>query len=438
MKNTRNIRAVGLILVLFTVLLSGCEWVQDPKSLLSVPKLPEEQANLASIVYSQLPEGATIVQPTNTTESSKIRIADLNNDGRAEAIVFYETPDRSVRLHGMVLESDGSDWSVAAQFDGEGVKLDRVDIVDVTGDNTLDIIIGYGSSDENANKGMVIYTFTNKELIKIFEHPYSYYVIDDLNNDPAYEIYMVNNRKSKPPVLSQFGYRDNTITRTAEKQFDPKISTINNMISGHLNKERRGIILDASIVPNYSVTMAYSMTPTGEFYELFPMDMTTKDWATTSEDINDDGIIEIAIPERPQGWEHYENYEVPYFTNYYQWDGKQGLKLVQRQFRDPLERYHFTIPPSWYGRVSIDTESRIDEYLRFYDIHTNDTLAEVRVFSVETWDRYKDKWTYLAAYADKVIGIYSKEPLKLNDGNTKLPDVEQDKSTDKKTPEVTK
>lgn len=431
MGKKRSLCRKGLILALLTMLLAGCQWVQDPKSLLSVPKLPKEQANLASIVYSQLPEGASIVQPTHSSDGSKIRIADLNDDGRAEAIVFYETPDREVRLHGMILESDVDSWKVAAEFEGEGVKLDRVDIMDVTGDNTLDIIIGYSSADPTANKSMVIYSFHDKALKKIFEQPYSQYVIDDLDRNMKSEIYVLINRKSKSPVvLNQFGYKDNKITKLSEKQMDPEIAGVSNMISGHLSKDRRGIVIDAIADPNYALTMAYSIDSNGDLYEVFPKDLTIKSWLTLSEDVNSDGIIEVAIPEKPLGWELHEEFKVPFFTNYFQWDSDKGLKLVQRQFRDHYERYHFIIPLSWYGRVSIDTKSRVDEDLRFYDIHSNETLAEVRFFSVEAWDRYKDKWTYLAAYGDQVIGIYSKEPLNLNDGNTKLPDVEEDKETD--------
>ena len=432
MRKTRILRRSGLVLALFALLLNGCEVVQDPKSLLSVPKLPEEQANLASIVYSHLPEGGIIVRPTNSTDGSKIRIADLNNDGRAEAIVFYETPDRDVRLHGMILESNENNWNVAAEFDGEGVVLDRVDIVDVTGDNTLDIIVGYGSPDTSSNKGMVIYTFENNQLKKIFEQPYSYYVIDDLNGDLIHELYMVSYRKSKSPVLSQFQYIDNKMTKAAEKQFDTEIVGVSNLLSGHLSKDQRGIVIDAILEPAQYVTMAFSLSTDGQFDEVFPKELTIKNIMYLSEDVNSDGIIEIAIPESPQGWEYYEDYETPHFTNYYQWDGNQGVILVQRQYRDHLERFHFTIPLSWYGRVSIDTRSRMDEYLRFYDVQSNDTLAEIRFFSVDTWDRYKEKWTYLAAYADEVIGIYSKEDLNINDGYTKLPDVETEEPSDSK------
>nr|WP_275444556.1 hypothetical protein [Paenibacillus sp. ACRRX] len=428
MRSVRSRRSVWIVLVVFTFLLSGCEWVQDPKSLLSVPRLPDEQASLMSIITSHLPEGGAIIRPTNSSDNSAIRIADLNNDGQAEAIVFYETPDREVRIHGMILQSDGKTWSKTVDFDGEGVKLDRVDIVDLTNDNTLDLVIGYSYPESDSNKGMIIYSFNNNQLTKIFEQPYAQYVIDDLDRNMKNELYVVTNHKSKPPVLSQYKYDEDKLKKMTEKVMDNEINGFLNVMSGYISKDKRGIVMDANAGANYSFTIAVTLSESGELKEVFPKDLTIKKRTILSSDINADGIIEIPIPERPEGWEdYYEEYEIPFFQSYYQWDGKNDLRLVQKQFRDYMERFHFTIPVSWYGRVSIDTKSNINEYLRFIDFNTNETLAEVRFFSVETWERYKDKWTYLAAYGDEVIGIYSKEQLRLNDGTPKLPTVEQTK-----------
>lgn len=116
----RWIRSVSLLLFA-CVLLSGCEWLQDPKSLMSPPRLPEDKAKIMTIISSQMPKGAEMLRPANAEDASRIRLADLNNDGRADtAIVFYETPDKDVRLHGLVFHSDGETWNKVVEFDGRG------------------------------------------------------------------------------------------------------------------------------------------------------------------------------------------------------------------------------------------------------------------------------------------------------------------------------
>ncbi|SMG24265.1 FG-GAP repeat domain-containing protein [Paenibacillus aquistagni] len=422
-------RSAICLLLACTFIINGCEWVQDPKLLMSVPKLPEEQANLMSIINAQLPEGGEKVRPNNSTDGSAVRMADLDGDGKAEAIVFYEIPDSDVRLHGMILKSDGKEWKKVADFEGGGVRLDYVETVDLTRDNRLDLLVGYGSQDRDSlNKGMVVYSFVNNRIEKIFEQPYSQAVIDDLDGDSKKELYIVSHHKGKPPLLSQYQYMDQKLTKTAEIQMDVEVNAVYNMVSGLISKDKRGLVLDLSVGANYYASIGL-LCLDGQFIEAVPMENTIRSKSYSSTDINNDGIIEFVKNETPQGWDIFREYEVPYFLNYFQWDGKNELKLVQKQYRDYSDRFHFTIPTSWYGRVSVDTKSDRDEYIRFIDYQTNETLAEIKFFSIENWERYKNKWTYLAAYGEEVIGILSKEPLKLNDGSLKLPELEQDSET---------
>lgn len=185
-------------------------------------------------------------------------------------------------------------------------------------------------------------------------------------------------------------------------------------------------MLDAVAGANYGVTDIIKLTEDNQLISILPEEMAIKPYNIASGDMNGDGIIEIAIPEMPSGWDIYESYVIPYFTSYYQWDEKNGLKLVEKQYRDYEERFQLKLPNSWYGRVTIDTKSKKDEYIRFMDMHTNETLAEIKFFNPEMWETYKEKWTYLSSYGDTIIGVFSKEPLMLNRGTSKIPDMNRE------------
>ncbi|MGG4396275.1 hypothetical protein ABEX25_18390 [Paenibacillus thiaminolyticus] len=422
----RWIRSVSLLL-LACILLSGCDWLEDPKSLMSMPRLPEDKAKIMTIISSQMPKEAEMLRPANAEDASAIRLADLNNDGRADtAIVFYETPDKDVRLHGLVFHSDGETWNKVVEFDGVGVSLDRVELVDLTHDNKLDLVVGYGGSDKDLNKGLVVYSFTQDGIVKIFEQPYSQFVIDDLNGDGKNQLYIVNNRRDMPPVLAMYDFKDGKMAKQNELTLDKDVNMYTNMISGYISKNQKGIVLDAVAGANYGVTDIIKLTEDNQLVSILPEEMAIKPYNIASGDMNGDGIIEIAIPEMPSGWDIYESYVIPYFTSYYQWDEKNGLKLVEKQYRDYEERFQLKLPNSWYGRVTIDTKSKKDEYIRFMDMHTNETLAEIKFFNPEMWETYKEKWTYLSSYGDTIIGVFSKEPLRLNRGTPKIPDMDRE------------
>ncbi|WP_233698402.1 hypothetical protein [Paenibacillus profundus] len=433
MRTKRLIHSASLLLILLSVMLSGCQWIQDPKSLMSVPRLPTEKANLKSMIASQLPEGAILIRPTSSDDASAIRVTDLNNDGLADtAVVFYETPEKEVRIHGMVFHRDGDSWRMVVDFDGEGIKLDSVELIDITNDSRLDLVVGYGSNDTDLNKGLVIYTFTQDGINKLFEQPYSQFVIDDLDQNGKNQLFIVNNRRGQSPVLTAFDYQNGKMVKLNELAMDKEVNMYINMVSGFISKDHKGIVMDASAGANYWLTNVVVLNKDKVLEQVLSDDMTLKPYFTTSADINGDGIIEIAMPETPSGWDRlYESYEIPYFTNYFQWDGSNGLKLVDKQYRDYLDRFYLTFPKSWYGRVTVDTKSKKDEILIFVDQNTNEKLAEIRFFTPVMWDLNKEKWTYLSSFGDKIIGIISKEPLKLNKGLPKIPELNNNESNSK-------
>lgn len=191
-----------------------------------------------------------MLRPANAEDASAIRLADLNNDGRADtAIVFYETPDKDVRLHGLVFHSDGETWNKVVEFDGVGVTLDRVELVDLTHDNKLDLVVGYGGSDKDLNKGLVVYTFTQDGIVKIFEQPYSQFVIDDLNGDGKNQLYIVNNRRDMPPVLAMYDFKDGKMAKQNELTLDKDVTMYTNMISGNISKNQKELCLTRSLAP---------------------------------------------------------------------------------------------------------------------------------------------------------------------------------------------
>ncbi|EJW15736.1 hypothetical protein PAV_7c01090 [Paenibacillus alvei DSM 29] len=357
----RTIRKASLFLLLASLLLSGCEWVQDPKSMLKEPRLSADKANLKSIIDSQKPEGANVIRPRNADDTSTIRIADLNNDGKGEAIVFYETPDKDVRIHGMIFKSEGDTWTKVFDFDGEGTQLDRVELVDLTGDKNLELVVGYGSNDTKLNKGLVVYRFTDTEMIRMFEQPYSQFVIDDLDQSGKNKLFILNYRtgQSQTAQLSAFDYQNGKLIKYQDLKLSSLANSYTNMVSGFISKDRKGIVLDAIAGANYYLTDIIGMKKDQTLQALLQNGLGNKKEEILSMDMNSDGIIEIGKPETPQGWDQlYQPYEIPYFTNFFQWDGQQGLKLVEKQYRDHLNRFHLTFPKSWYGRVTVDTKSK--------------------------------------------------------------------------------
>lgn len=400
------------------LILSGCSVISDPKSLMQTPQLSTDRASLISVIKAEL-KGGEIVSPRDVRNISSIRTPDLNNDGIKEAVVFYETPDEAVRIHGMILEHQGNSWALKVRFDGEGQVLETFDILDLNGDGNLEIIAGFSSGSDELQKGLTVYTYNGSEVEKAIALPYNYFMVDDLNQDNIPDITVVNLKREQYTTVTTYQY-DGSFRELSHLELDDPISEYYNAVSGNITPNLKGIILDAT-VGTHSAFSTVIVMKDGELVNLLPsQDMTLKGYPILSGDVNNDGLLEIGMLEKPKGWEYISFDEIPWLFSYYQWDENEGLKFVMQQYMDMAGRFYFNFPKEWQGNVTIDTKSDKNEHLIFVKIDSNEPVAEIRFFTLSEWERNKGDWELLARDADKVIGFLSHTDLKVNKGETEI------------------
>lgn len=401
------------------LVLSGCNFINDPKSLMETPQLSSDKASLVSVIKAEL-KGGEIISPRDVRNFSSIRTPDLNNDGVKEAVVFYETPEEAVRIHGMILEPQGDSWELKVRFDGEGQVLETFDLLDMTGDGNLDIVAGFSSGAEELQKGLTVYTYNGTEVEKIMSLPYNYFMIDDLNQDGQPDITVVNLKRDQFATVTTYQFEGSSFKELSHLELDDPISEYYNAVSGNITPDLKGVILDAK-VGTHSAFSTVIVMKDGQLVDLLPsQDMTLKGYPIMSGDVDSDGVLEIGMLEKPKGWEYISFDEIPWLFSYYQWDEKTGLKFVMQQYMDMSGRFYFNFPKEWRGNVTIDTKSDKNEHLWFVKVDTNELVAEIRFFTLAEWERNKQDWQLLARDADKVIGFLSHTDLKVNKGETEI------------------
>lgn len=401
------------------LLLSGCSFLSDPKSLMQTPQLSSDKESLISVIKAEL-KGGQIIAPRDVDNTSSIRTPDLNNDGVKEAVVFYETPEEAVRIHGMILERKGDTWALKARFDGEGQVLETFSIQDMTGDGNLDIVAGFSSGDVELQKGLTVYTYNGSSVEKVLSLPYNHFMIDDLNQDGKPDITVVNLKRDQFATVTTYQYDKSSFKELSHLQLDDPVSEYYNAVSGNITPNLKGVILDAS-VGTHSAFSSIIVMKNGKLVNLLPsQDMTLKDYPIMSGDVDNDGILEIGMLEKPKGWEYITFEDIPWLFSYYQWDENKGLKFVMQQYMDMAGRFYFNFPKEWRGNVTIDTKSDKNEHLWFVKIDTNEVVAEIKFFSLSDWEHNKEDWQLLARDNDKVIGFLSHTDLKVNKGETEI------------------
>lgn len=412
---TRWLPLLGSALLL--LVLSGCNFMMDPKLLMKTPELSSDKETLRSVINAEL-KGA-VIRPRDAADISSIRVVDLNKDGIMEAVVFYETPMEKVKVHGLILENRDNTWIPKVRFDGEGQVLESFELKEVTGNGEINIVAGFSSGEKQTQKGLIVYSYTGSSVERILELPYNYFIIDDLNDDGQLDITVVSLRKDQYTTITTYQY-DQSFQELAKLQLDDAVSGYYNVVHGNITPDKRGIILDA-ISGEHSGYSIIIVMEDGQLVDLIPdQSATLKDYQIMSGDVNDDGILEIGMLETPRGWEYIAFDDIPWLFSYYRWDPSNGLTFVMQQYMDLEGRFYFNLPKEWWGKVTIDIKSIKDELINFIDIDTNATLAEIRFFSLAEWEQVKEDWELLARDNDKVIGFLSHTDLRVNKGEKEI------------------
>ncbi|WP_438350904.1 hypothetical protein ACP8HI_09800 [Paenibacillus sp. FA6] len=372
---------------------------------MKIPQISAENESLRSFITSQLPKGAELIRARKNDNTSLIRFVDLNNDGKKEVVVFYKTNDQAIPLHGSIFEEQNGTWVQQLTFDGEGKVLESLEFLDMTNDGSIDIIAGFSRGGEEQHNGLVIYSYNAGTLEKVHDFSYTHYVIDDLNGDGLNDLTIVSLKRNEYARMTVFQYSNDDFVEIDKLEMESLLNNYYNVVAGMVSKDKKGIILDAA--SGSGSGYFYSEVIVMEDNKLIPvlnMDQTYKDIQIYSEDVNSDGIIDVGILETPKGWEHYSFEEIPWFFSYYQWDGKEGMSFVRQQYHDHKNRFMLNFfSPEWHDNITIDTVSNKDEYLRFKMLDTDKTVAEIKFFTKQEWEKDHSSWELLVRASDKVI-----------------------------------
>lgn len=413
--------AGGALTILLGSVLSGCTVISDPKGMMRKPLMSTDKEKLLNVVQHEQPPESKLIRPKDMNNTSMIRVEDLNGDGTREAIVFYETPNENVRIHGMLLEEQGDSWVKKLTFDVPGNELQSFKVLDITNDGNPDIILGVSLQEQRA---LTAYSYKAGALEQVLGGvPYNQYIIDDvqgntldLNGDKKNDFAIVSLNNSGFASIALYQYDEGSFKEVDRMQTDYTVKEIYNALGGQIAKDKVGIVLDSELDDRSTFSQIIYVKDNKLVNAFKSPDQTYRDDKILSGDVDNDGIIEFGLKETPKGWEHYVFDSRMWFYTFYQWDGKDDKKFVSFQYRDDADLFHLNLKPEWYGKITIDTKSEKEKYIRFKMIDTDETVGEIKYFTLSQWEQEKGKgWKEITRTNDRVIASRGSQ-LDANDG----------------------
>ena len=177
----RKIWVVGVLMLLLTLVLSGC-FVKTVDELYTLPKHSDEYNDLQNAIDGLMAQGAAYSAPVSGANQQSVQLADLDGDGQDEAIVFLKTGgDKPLGAYIFDL-IDGAYQNIAV-IEGGGTAFASAEYVQLDNEGGVEILIGRKLSDQ-VIQTLGVYSLSDGHIVELMNANYSEYTLADPAEPP--------------------------------------------------------------------------------------------------------------------------------------------------------------------------------------------------------------------------------------------------------------
>ena len=178
-----KIRLAALVAAL-SLALSGC-MMKTVDEMYRLPKRSEDDNNLQAAIDGVM-SGLEYSAPIQGDNQQTVQMADLNGDGRQEALVFAKgTDDRPLKIF-VFTKQDGNYVNTGA-IQTAGTTFEQVEYVDIDDAPGLELVVGRQVGNEVLHS-LSVYSFGAGQADTILTAGYTRYITADLDNDQRREL----------------------------------------------------------------------------------------------------------------------------------------------------------------------------------------------------------------------------------------------------------
>lgn len=329
---------------------TGCGLFSPAESLLTPPKLSDEQAE----VYNALAEDVGKVNPVfpKTGENrSAYLFDDYDGDGSKEAAVFYQRTDGGesvVRLN--ILTSSGF-WHSVYDCAGGGVSVDKVISAEIGSSGKKYIAAGYNLISAG-DKTLEIYSYENGILSTVYSDSYSDFLVTDFTSDGHNELIVIKGNSdahsAKALMYTDIG---SGITEMSGTDLNRSAAGFESITLGKAAEKTNALYIDeitgsGSVFTEIIYSVGGHLRNPAEVEGSTITSDTERQGGYSSTDIDGDGITEIPVTEVCTGYENAA--EKLLLTNWCVLDN-YGIKRKYTGWYSKQKNWCLMFPGRWEG-----------------------------------------------------------------------------------------
>ncbi|MDE7279391.1 MAG: hypothetical protein K2N26_06660, partial [Oscillospiraceae bacterium] len=355
MKKTKFI----LVSALCAVFMSGCSLGGSVDSLLSPPKLSEEQNAVYDALIRSAGKDIRLKYPRSGEYRSAFVFADIDGEPDREAVVFYEKAAETegggnVRIN--IIDRRGGKWTSVYDHAGAGTGIDRILFSELGESGRQNVIIGYTLL--SGERSVQIYSYSDGLLTTEYSDTYSTMFTADLERNGKNELILVRpgNQLRKASLSSVSSDPESgEIIETSSVALDDSATEFVSVAAGYVGKETPAIFIDGLSGGQLTTEIIYSVDGQlrNPLYlgESGLIEKTRRPSGYPCTDIDLDGVIEIPTLTLFPGYFEDSSGTKLYSTDWNVFDNYSITKKYS-SFYNVSEGYCFILPSRWDGVVT--------------------------------------------------------------------------------------
>lgn len=413
-------KLISIILaVVICFLFSACEFnIASVDNLMRPPKLSGDSSLLQGAFENSVKYSETVIMktPMSGDNRSSYLFYDLDNDQKQEAFVFYSDPNIENVAYVSAFKKVNDDWICISNIKGRGEDIYEVAFADINGDGIRELVVSWNSSSQvemanlsdfgsSRNRTMTIYSYNGSAFTLIKTEVFTKAYIDDFNGDNTDELFVLNielSDQTKNTVGRIISFNldyevvyEKNFTMTGMLEF---LNITNDNYSSENGMHTR-LYVDGLISEKGVITEVIDIAHNGfeinlPLYESNTSEapLTLRDVRTNSQDIDNDGVVEIPTVETLKSGKSISGeLDEANPLKLTVWSEIQG-NSVEQDFNclfNSTYGYMFLFDEESIGKITVVYNSDTTT-LTFYQLDENGTLSNeifsLRAFSKLNWE----------------------------------------------------
>ncbi len=338
-------------------ILSGCMRT-SADDLYALPQLSEGYLKLQSAIDSVLSSGAEYAAPSSGSNRQPIQREDLDGDGVREVMAFFNFAGTDRPLKIVIFQAVGGGYTEIARIEGEGSGIDSVSYIDMDGDGTREVAVGWQMG---AGINMLsVYSIKGWEVNRLINTNYSEFTACNLNREAGTDILVLRLTPSELTgeaehyALTSDG---EVVTGTARLSTGSEalLRVRNTSVIGGAEAVLVESTINGTGIVTDILTWWQGKLANITLDESVGLSEGTErlSYALYCRDINSDGIIDVPQPTAlPSSVEGTTYYTIDWFSYY----STGARRLVCTTYSNFTDSWYLVLPDEWKGKMTVSRE----------------------------------------------------------------------------------